>query len=520
MTEPTSPLASREIELKLHAPPTELDALLRDPLLVARRVGEPRTERALTVYYDTPGFDLARHGVAFRVRRLGNRRLQTIKTRRHASGAEGAAADRSEWEWAIRGDDPDLSLLTATEVAELLPPASRDALRPVFSTEIERTRVELAADDETRVELALDRGMIRAGEQEKPVSEVELELLPSNGEARPSALYKLALELQRGRDLSVATESKADKGYAMIDADAAAARKAPPLELADGISVGDAFRAIARNCLAHLLDNQAAALAGTDIEGIHQMRIAVRRLRTALVLFRKILDKSERKTVGGELKWLAGELGTARDWDVFVNETLNKPSLREALGGDNAAALAALVEPAREAARVQAVAALRSARYTTFVLTLGLLLEEDRWGRGGAEWRVVMPLQRRAPRLLDRRAAAARRAGKGIAGLDPEERHELRKSLKTFRYAATFLRPLYPGKRVTRYLSQLAHLQDLLGELNDFETARALMAEIAGPAEPRATLLVTAIEQAEAERLAQLPAAWKEFRKATPFWEK
>jgi triphosphatase len=520
MTIPTTAHASREIELKLHAAPTELDALLHDPLLTARRVGEPRTERALTVYYDTPGLELARRGVALRVRRLGNRRLQTVKTRRKGDGGDNGIANRTEWEWPIRGDEPDLSLLAGEVVGELIPPEAREALRPVFSTDIERTRVEVAADAATRVELALDRGKICAGEHEAPVSEVELELLPSEGDPRPGALFELALDLQRGRDLSLSTESKADLGYALLAPQPVAARKAAPLELAEDITLGAAFRAIARNCVAHLLDNQAAALAGNDIEGIHQMRVAVRRLRAALALFRKALGKTERKAIGGELKWLAGELGPARDWDVLVGETLNKPALREALGGDAAAGLAALVEPAREAARARAVAALRSARYTTLVLTLGLLLEGERWRRPEAARLAARPLARRASRLLDRHARAARRSGKGIESLAAEDRHELRKRLKTLRYAGTFLRSLYPGKKATRYIASLAELQDILGELNDYETARALLAEAAAPDEPRAARLVALIGVAEQQRLAELPGRWKRFKKSAAFWEK
>jgi inorganic triphosphatase YgiF len=513
--------APREIEVKLQAPPDALESVLRDPLLEARRLGAAREERAVTVYYDTPELDLARSGVALRIRRVGRRRLQTVKTRLHAAGRRGGAADRAEWEWTIEGDEPDLALLASDGVAALVPEPARAALRPVFSTEIRRTRLEISAPGSARIEVAMDRGCVRAGEREAPVSELELELLDGGEGKNPGAapLYHLALELQRGRDLVLSTESKADIGYALLAGKAAAPRKADAIVFPLEAPVGEAFEASVRNCLGHLLDNQAAALAGADPEGIHQMRVAVRRLRSALRFFRKAIDKIERKTLETELRWLAAELGPARDWDVFAGETLCRRKLRDTLGGPAVEAIATVISPFRDAAHAEAKAAIRSPRYTTLVLTLSLLLEEGGWRpKGGRAALSDAPIADRAPELIAPCAAKARKAGKGIARLAPEERHQLRKRLKELRYAVTFLRPLYPGKAAQRYAARLSDLQDVLGDLNDYETARALVPHAAGPGEPRAEALLGALDAASAEALGGLPAAWRRFKRMRPFW--
>jgi inorganic triphosphatase YgiF len=521
MTTENEAKGPREIEVKLQAPADALDSVLRDPLLEVRRLGAPREERAVTVYYDTPELDLARSGVALRVRRIGRRRLQTVKTRLHAAGRRGGAADRGEWEWPIEGDEPDLALLAGDGVAALVPESARAALRPVFSTEIRRTRLEISAPGSARIEVAVDRGRVRAGEREAPVSEIELELA-DQGDAKQAGaapLYHLALELQRGRDLVLSTESKADIGYALLAGEPAAPRKANAVAFPLEASVGEAFEASMRNCLGHLLDNQAAALAGADPEGIHQMRVAVRRLRSALRFFRKAIEKPERKALEAELRWLASELGPARDWDVFAGETLCRRKLRGALGGPTVEAIATVTAPFREAAHGEAKAAIRSPRYTTLVLTLSLLLEAGGWrGQGARAALSDAPIAERAPELIAACAAKARAAGKGIVRLDPEGRHELRKRLKELRYAATFLRPLYPGKPAQRYSSRLSDLQDVLGELNDYETARALVPHAAGPGEPRVDALLAAIEAASDEALNALPPTWRRFKRTKPFW--
>jgi CHAD domain-containing protein len=119
-----------------------------------------------------------------------------------------------------------------------------------------------------------------------------------------------------------------------------------------------------------------------------------------------------------------------------------------------------------------------------------------------------------APVLIDRSHEEARAAGKHVTRLDPEERHALRKQLKELRYAAAFLRPLYPGKPAQRYVAALGRLQDVLGELNDYETARLLLPS----GDKRTAGLLAAAEIASAEALQGLPEAWRAFKRTGRFW--
>jgi CHAD domain-containing protein len=290
------------------------------------------------------------------------------------------------------------------------------------------------------------------------------------------------------------------------------AQRAAPVEFPLEASVGAAFEMVLRSGLAHLLANEAAALAGKDPEGIHQIRVAVRRMRSALRFFRKALDADGRRQARTELRWLAGALGPARDWDVLVTETLKRPALRAAARKAGAARLA---EEPRAAAHAAAREALRSPRYGAAVLRLEALIADG--GRGGSEKRAAFagrPMADAAPKLIGRSDAAARAAGAQIARLDVAERHALRKQLKELRYAASFLRPLYPSKPAERYAACLGALQDVLGELNDYETARLLLGD-----RPDAAPLLAAAERQSAKTLIRLPEAWRGFRRAKRFWE-
>ena len=222
------------------------------------------------------------------------------------------AAQRGEWEWPIEQDTPDLALLAETPAGAVAGDLAGKELEPVFVTDIRRTVRELRVDETTTAEAALDEGTITAGAASEAVSELELEL--RDGTLAP--LYRLALDLHATVPLTIGPESKADRGYRLRTGRAPLASKAPDLDLDRGIGVPEAFREIVAAGLGHLLANQPAAAAG-DPEGVHQMRVAIRRLRTALVLFETHLEPHATARFEAELKRLGRVLGEARDWDVF-----------------------------------------------------------------------------------------------------------------------------------------------------------------------------------------------------------
>jgi triphosphatase len=522
-----------ETELKLYAQPSDL-AKLQDAVLgLAAVLRKPRSRRIVTDYYETPDLALAKSGIALRVRQAGRRHIQGVKTRgRAVDGAALGAGDtasavvatRGEWEWPISGDTLDLRRLNEEPmIKELVPIHALGSLAPLFRTEIERTSVELKPDEGVTIEVSFDDGRIVADGGSAPICEIELELTsPAQPEGR-AALYRLALELQRAAPVTIGTESKADRGYRLAARQAPRAIKSPAFALAAESSVRDGIRAILRRCIAHIVANQPAALADAATEGVHQMRVGVRRLRSATRLFEDFVASPEQAWIDGELKWLAGELGQARDWDVFATHTL--PAASEAAGRRaELAAIARAAETRRRAAHAVVLRAISSPRYTTLILTLGGWLEADRWCERiepATAGDLDDSLAETGRHLLARLGRKVRKAGRGIENAKPQERHKLRKALKRLRYGSDFLSSLYPRKRVKRQLGRLSDLQDVLGALNDFAVAEGLLSDLAGK---RRRLRNTArelcrdMENRARRQMDDLAGDWRRYRKLDPFW--
>src|SRR5579883_2086649 len=145
-----------ETELKLNFPPEAETALARHPALRSASVGPPEKRRIVTTYFDTESEALKARGLSLRVRRADSERIQTVKS----EGDGGLAASRGEWEWAIDGERPDLSLLETTPLAERLPRLVADDLQPIVVTDVVRTQRTLRLENDTIVQAAFDRGSI------------------------------------------------------------------------------------------------------------------------------------------------------------------------------------------------------------------------------------------------------------------------------------------------------------------------------------------------------------------------
>jgi CHAD domain-containing protein len=236
-----------------------------------------------------------------------------------------------------------------------------------------------------------------------------------------------------------------------------------------------------------MLNNQAAVIGG-DMSGIHQMRVATRRLRSALKLFRPVIASPEAAWIEGELKWLGTELGRARDWDVLATNTL--PAIANGVTGAVDAIVPA-IRGQRRAAHKTAAQTILGARYTTVVLVFGLWVEEDRWHEAldpSARRRLIEPFVDLAGDILDHAMKKVGKRGRHISRADAQGRHQLRKALKGLRYATDFLGPLYPTKRTKHYKQVLSDLQDCLGQLNDYAAAVHLIGDVVDADQRRAPL--------------------------------
>lgn len=495
-----------EIELKLTIDPAHVARLRRHSVLESLVQGKPRHQKLHSVYFDTPELDLLRAGIALRLRRVGGRWVQTVKG---GGSAEGGLHQRDEWEWPVRGGEPEPAPSTAPGLAGLLMPELLARLRPLFVTEFWRTAWQLRTAQGAEIELALDQGEVRAGDRHQPISEVELEL--KAGEA--ANLFEVALAIQEQVPLRVEDLSKAQRGYLLCSGETPPPRMAQPVVLAPEMPVMQAFQRIAGECLAQLQGNVAGL--GQDPEYLHQARVAVRRLRSALGLFGAALPDA-RAGIVEELRWLMGCLGPARDWDVFVTQTL--PPIVEQLPGNRALArLQADAAGWRDTCRQAALEAVLSQRYTRLVLMLGLHLARQTEPSGGP-----VALGKFAAQTLTRQHKRLRRRGRRHATLSPAERHALRIAAKKLRYAAEFFAVIYPRKRARPYLAALAALQDVLGALNDAVVTQRLLAELGGRGAVRAQasgIVSGWAACASRERLQQLDEAWRNFARQKVFWK-
>ena len=496
-----------EVELKLRLS-ENAGAMLESAPAFAGTAPEQRRE--LTQYFDTPELALATHGFTLRIRSSGNRRVQTLKTT--ASGP-GAASRRGEWEWEVDGTEPALDRLAATPAADVASDVAR-RLRPVFVTEIERRARRVRIDAETEIEAAHDRGRIAAGDADEPVNELELELKQGS----PGALYRLAIALHETVPMRLAPESKAARGYRLRTGRAPQAVHAPKLRLRPKIRANEALRAIVGSCIGGILANIAAAEAG-EPEGIHQLRVGLRRLRSALVLFAPMLEPNATRLFTEELRRLGRVFGARRDRDVFCLETLAE--LVESGAADWTGPLRTLAERDREAAQLPVREALHGPRFTSLALGLAVwcedgvkepeVLGDKLWGKR---------LDRVAPDLLDHLARkVAKRAQRAEK---PEQLHELRKSLKKLRYATEFVGSLYGRKGVKRYRSRCQALQEQLGTINDArvtpELAKALVDERSLELAPAIAALSARSATRERKARRHLQRVLREFEASPPFW--
>ncbi|MDR6769739.1 MULTISPECIES: CYTH and CHAD domain-containing protein [Azospirillum] len=523
---------NRETELKLAAKPEDFDTLRAAPAIADRATGPATAKTLESTYYDTEDRRLAARKVTLRVRKTGDGYVQTVK-----SAPDEDGLGRGEWECAVTSAVPDLTLITDGAAIELLGTLSESELQPVFTSVVERTIQDVTlgeGGDAAAIEVAFDRGRILLPDgRSSDLCEVELELKSGS----PTALYDLAQELTKAAPLRLEMRTKAERGHALANGATEKALKAEKLLLDPETTVEGAVARIVRACLAHMVANEAVTLAGDDPEGVHQMRVALRRLRSAIALFRPFIPAAQYLWLVGEIKWLAGSLGPARDWDVFGEELLApvRDAFHKADGHGRSAVedldtLAAAAEAKRLRAYEGVREAIRSDRYTAFLLGVGGWVEKRGWRDQPVSEdsvRLFQPVIGLADHLLNKRHKKAKRAGHGFAHLPVAQRHQLRIALKKLRYAVEFFRSLYDDKPVRRYIQQLAAFQDALGHLNDVATATRLLHELhddgsrSAPGEPRAAGIVIGWHaRGVADTEAALVALWHDFLDTKHFWSK
>ena len=464
-----------ETELKLQLDPRHIDRLRRSAALLQTVCSEVEIDN---VYFDTADRLLHRHRMALRVRRIDGRWVQTLKTEGKRAGS---VSRRGEWETPARvvrrRGRLDLARLAQSPLPELLArQRTQPALRPLFRTRVRRTQWQIERADAT-IEVALDVGEISAdggsGTLREPICEVELELK----QGQPAALIEVALELlgaarKAAPTLTPVSRSKAERGYQLVAQRPAAAAKASARGFVHGLTrratTAHALRAVVAHGLAVLIANAELLLRYDDVEYVHQARVALRRVRSAIRLF----DREHRdmpRLLADELRWLARALGEARDWDVIADETLS--SLAEAIGTDLTRALVAKADQRRRQERKKIRSAVQSTRYAA------LVLNGERWCMTPAPADAELLGAAAAP-ALGRAARELFKAARFFAALTPERRHQVRILAKRLRYALDPFAVALPKQATPRYVDALAQLQDVLGQLSDAAVATTVLPQL------------------------------------------
>jgi inorganic triphosphatase YgiF len=506
-----------ETELKLTASERALARLRLHPLL--RGAQPPVASRLYSIYFDTPRADLRRRGIALRVRRHGGAWVQTVKG---GGSAQAGLHQRFELEAPVAGPRPDYAAITEPALAEVFASSHlRERLRPVFVTRVNRSARVLEVEPGTMVEVGIDRGEIRAGGRSEPVREIELEL--KSGEAW--RLYEHALRLLRVAPLRVENRSKAERGYLLARPRRSSPVKAGAYAIAPAMKVDEAFRAIASAALVHLQANEPGMIAGRDPEYLHQMRVALRRLRSAFRVFAPVLPQASSAALVADLRWLARALGPARDWNVFMGETL-PPVVKAFAGHAGLEEFAGRCTRAELDATRKARRAVASVRYQRMLLRLGAWLARQAW-REGAEPAALERLDAAvgefATSVLEKRYAAVRKRGRRLERQSAAQLHRLRIAIKKLRYATDFFGALFPPAEVRRTLARLGRLQDILGAMNDAATAGELARQALGEQPEKVASEAYGIvlgwgRGRGATLRAELVEAWRAYRECGRCW--
>ncbi len=445
--------AGPEIELKFLFSETELPKIKE---LISATGKRKSRQRLRTIYFDTPARDLWNNGFTLRVRAEPDRYLQAIKR------ITSSSVQRDEWEEDIAGPSPDLDRIKTSPLASLAAePAIRNALRPAFEVGAERTsfRIETPAG---LIEASIDRGSIKANGAKLPVRELELEL--KSGAA--SALFNIARQFVSQASLQPYPISKAERGHLLEGGAWGRPAKSSKPRIQDGMPCRLAFEEICRAYLHDFCLNLPAIGDASEAEGVHQGRVAIRRLRAALSLFKPMVFDIAYRRLQGELRWLAGLLGAARDLDV-LQESLQRRFLEEQAGE-----LARRFEDKRLAARNAIAAGLESKRGRTLLLDLLIWIEDGRWQRQPLPVSGE-PIQEFARAQLAKRLRKLGKRRANFEDLGASACHEIRIEAKKLRYMAEpFLTVGGAAKDERRLRSMIdccEKLQESLGAIRDEE---------------------------------------------------
>ena len=441
------------------------------------RVAPAGSDNHVDVYLDTDDRRFHRAGYALRIRRPTRRDRRggeaALKALESAAGPPGLRARREVSETIAETDPSSLTQAPGAVGERVRAVAGTKPLLSLFEVRTRRRLFSVEADGATPGEIGLDETGIRPADGAPParIRRVEIEV----PEDAVDALEPFVDLLREACGLQPAGLSKYQAGLLSADLRPPRPESFGPTEFETEAPIGVVAIAALRRQFAALRAREPGTRLGDDIEELHDMRVATRRLRAALSLFADVLPESA-QSFREELGWIGQALGRVRDLDVQLEQLdewlAEVPEAdREALGS-----LRSLLEDKRREARAAMLEALDSRRYEAFLGRFGRFLRaRSRRSTGAA----AVPALSVAPDLIEARFRKLRSSGDRIGPTsEAAELHRLRIHCKRLRYALEFLGDVYPGQ--TRPLiKRMVELQDVLGLHQDADVAIARLRELA-----------------------------------------
>lgn len=411
------------------------------------------------------------------------------------------------------------SMLPVAEPAQDDAPAVDGALQVLAEGKLSGQAWALDRDGQT---LELQAHTVTLQKGKKHVA-YEAMVLQGAADSAAPVLHALAGEL--GLELSLRWTGAAPvvEAAAMLDLIEPPPMRAAAFEIDLGAEsdTAAAFVAIARQCLAQFDANLLPVLRDRDIEGVHQMRVALRRLRSAMGAFGDLFDAARMSSLIEDLRWLNAPLGRKRDLDVFIHETL-KPLQALDHPAKGLRHLATVLEDRRVSAQEALQSALTAPRIAGFRLGFENFLDAVLDGSAVTDAETAaQPAERFAANLLQRRRKKLRKLGREHESLEVTALHDLRIRAKKLRYAAEFFRGAFGKKETRRFIVALAELQDCLGALNDADVGQRLTSDILAmpDRDPAAAAIAAWFAGRQQLQLGHLGDAWDEFDDIKPFWK-
>ncbi len=423
-----------------------------------------------TCYFDTPERDLWKSGFSLRVRKIDRDFIQTVKLETSSS------IKRGEWESKIDRAAPELAIIDHTPLADVLNARIRQNLKRAFQVDVERTSFLLDARD-AEIEVALDQGQIRtdppgvAAAKSEALNVCELELELKRGDA--AAAFALARVLATQAPLRLSVISKAERGHLLAEGAFGRPAKASKPRISADMTGPQAFKAICRACLHDFMLNEAGLETPDAAEAVHQGRIAVRRLRACLSLFKPIIRDDAYPKIRADLNWISRIFGLARDLDVM------RPAPKAASQPEIAtlSEFSGWIEAGRLAAHQTVRDAVGSLRWRIFMIDLTQWIE-NREGRPHERLDAMPSFVRTR---LKKRLDSLVRKGRRLEKLDSESRHKVRIEAKNLKYMTEFfldVPSVAASKPRGNLIFWLDGLQSALGKVRD-EEARAAAVDAA-----------------------------------------